>query len=347
MKIILFALILSLAFIPALQSEFVQDAEGLKAKGNSLTEIGSKKVCGDRLCSEVSSQPSTEIESSAEEENNVTIIPVQGNVLMLIGFDGSTGGNIGVSAGNDGLLIVDDGVMPALDDIKSKLSELKTCNTCGNVEFLLNTHWHFDHVENNANFDRDGAVIIAHSNVRELLSGPQELTLFGMKFDASPKEALPVITFDESISVYFNDEEIQVIHVPNGHTNSDSIVYFTESNVLHLGDHFFNGMFPFVDLEHGGSVQGLTGNIEQIIDEFPVDVKIIPGHGSLANMNDLIAYHDMLVETTKIIQDQIEEGKTLEEIQDSGFPTKLQEWGNGFLDQSTWIKFVYTDLSIN
>ena len=282
MKFIIIALIpliLSIGIISVTSFDFIPNADAAKAKGNSLTETNSKKVCGDRLCSEITSQSSDKIESS-DEKNRLEIIHVKGNVSMLIGFDGSTGGNIGVSAGSDGLLIVDDGIIPVIDDIKSKLTELKTCNTCGDVEFLLNTHWHFDHVENNANFGQDDAVIIAHSNVRELLSSPQELKLFGMKFDASPKEALSVITFDESLSVYFNDEEIQVIHVPNGHTNSDSIVYFTESNVLHLGDHFFNGMFPFVDLEHGGDVQGLTKNIGQVIDEFPVDVKIIPGHGS-------------------------------------------------------------------
>lgn len=349
MKSIIFVLIplvLSMGIMPVTSLDFIPNVEAAKAKGNSLTETNSKKVCGDKLCSEITSQSSDKIES-ANEENKLEIIHVNGNVSMLIGLDGSTGGNIGVSAGNDGLLIVDDGIIPVIDDIKLKLTELKTCSTCGDVEFLLNTHWHFDHVENNANFGKNDAVIIAHSNVRELLSHPQELKLFGMKFDASPKEALPIITFDESISVYFNDEEIQVIHVPNGHTNSDSIVYFTESNVLHLGDHFFNGMFPFVDLEHGGSVQGLTKNIKQIIDAFSTDVKIIPGHGSLANMNELINYHTMLVETTKIVQDQFEEGKTLEEIQDTGLPTEMQVWGNGFLDESTWIEIIYASLSNN
>jgi len=344
--IALIPLILSIGIIPVTSFDFIPDAEAVKAKGNPLTETNSKKVCGDRLCSEMTSQSSAKMESSSDkEENKLEIIYVDGNVSMLIGFDGSTGGNIAVSAGDDGLLIVDDGVLPVIDDIKLKLTELKTCSTCGDVEFLLNTHWHFDHVENNANFGKDDAIIIAHSNVRELLSSPQELKLFGMKFDASPKEALPIITFDESLSVYFNNEEIQVIHVPNGHTNSDSIVYFTESNVLHLGDHFFNGMFPFVDLEHGGDVQGLTKNVKQVINEFPADVKIIPGHGPIADMNDLVNYHTMLVETTKIIQDQIEDGKTLEEIQNFGFPTELQQWGNGFLDQSTWIGIVYASLS--
>ena len=209
-------------------------------------------------------------------KNKLELIPVSDNISMLIGIDqsveGNVGGNIGVSAGSDGLLIIDDGMEFALDDIKEKLVELRTCVTCDNVEFLLNTHWHFDHVSNNAYFGEHDTTIVAHSKVRELLSSPQEQKAFGIKFDAYPKEALPIITFDESVFLYFNDEKIQINYLPNGHTDSDSVVYFTESNVLHLGDHFFNGMFPFVDLEHGGSVQGLTKNVETIINEYPEDV---------------------------------------------------------------------------
>jgi glyoxylase-like metal-dependent hydrolase (beta-lactamase superfamily II) len=270
---------------------------------------------------------------------------------MLIGIDqsieGNIGGNIGVSAGPDGLLIIDDGYAFALDDIKAQLTELKTCATCDNIEFLLNTHWHKDHVANNAYFGERDTIIIAHSNVRDLLSSPQEMKAFGMKFDAYPKEALPVVTFNESVFIHFNDEKIQVIHLPSGHTNSDSIVYFTESNVLHLGDHFFNGMFPFVDLEHGGSVQGLTKNIEKIIDEFPENAMIIPGHGPLTDMDDLRDYHAMLVDTTKIVQDQLEAGTTLEEIQNVGLPETWQKWESVRIDEATWIQIVYTSLSLN
>jgi glyoxylase-like metal-dependent hydrolase (beta-lactamase superfamily II) len=276
---------------------------------------------------------------------------VAGNISVLIGIDqsieGNTGGNIGVSAGPDGILIIDDGLEFALDDIRAQLSELKTCATCDNVEFLLNTHWHVDHVSNNAYFGEHDTVIIAQSNVRDLLSSPQEQKAFGMKFDAYPKEALPIITFDESVFLFFNDEKIQVTYLPNGHTNSDSIVYFTDSNVLHLGDHFFNGMFPFIDLEHGGSVQGLTKNVEKVINEYHENVKIIPGHGPLANMENLQDYHAMLVETTKIIQDQMDEGKTLEEIQDVGLPEEWQKWEGVWIDEATWILIVHTSLSQN
>ncbi len=291
-----------------------------------------------------SETPTNQIESL--EEDKLEIVHVNGNVSMLIGLYNFTGGNIGVSAGNDGLLIVDDGLTPFLDDIKLKLTELKTCSTCGDVEFLLNTHWHFDHVENNADFGKDDTVIIAHDNVRELLLGPQELKPFGMAFDTAPKEALPVVTFDESVSVHFNDEEIKVIHLPNGHTNSDSIVYFTESNVLHLGDQFVNGMYPFVDLAHGGSVEGMARNMIQVANTFPADVKIIPGHGGLGDMDDLLAYNDMLTGTIQIVQAHInEEFYTLEEIQDIGFPAEYQIWDMGSISESMWIEMIYVSLT--
>ncbi len=284
-------------------------------------------------------------------KNKLEVKHVAGNISMLIGVDqsleGNIGGNIGVFAGPDGLLIIDDGYAFALDDIKAQLIELKTCDACDNIEFLLNTHWHADHVANNAYFGERDTIIIAHSNVRDLLSSPQEMKAFGMKFDAYPKEALPVVTFNESVFIHFNDEKIQVIHLPSGHTNSDSIVYFTESNVLHLGDHFFNGMFPFVDLEHGGSVQGLTKNIEKIIDGLSEDTIIIPGHGQLTDMENLRDYHVMLVDTTKIVQDQMDADKTLEEIQDVGLPEKWQKWESVRIDEATWIQIVYTSLSLN
>jgi glyoxylase-like metal-dependent hydrolase (beta-lactamase superfamily II) len=276
-------------------------------------------------------------------------IPAAGNIYMLIGtihsIEGNIGGNIGVSTGSDGLLIIDAGMEFALDDIKEKLNELKTCPTCGDVKFLLNTHWHVDHVSNNAHFGEHETIIVAHNNVRDLLSSPQELKAFGMKFDSYPEEALPIVTFDDSVSLHFNDEKIKVNYLPNGHTDSDSIVYFTESNVLHLGDLFFNGMFPFVDLEHGGSVQGLTENVEMIINEYPQDVKIIPGHGTLSDMDDLVSYHIMLVETTKTVQDKMDLGAPLNEIQAMGLPERWSQWEEGSIDEATWIQIIYASLS--
>ena len=221
---------------------------------------------------------------------------VNGNVYMLQG----SGGNIGVSVGTDGILIVDDQFAPLADKIKATLKTLGE----GKLKFILNTHWHGDHTGGNAQFGRD-APIIAHDNVRKRLSTEQRLEFFKETVPAAPKEALPVITFDQSLSVHFNGEEIRVIHFPHGHTDGDSIIFFTTSNVVHMGDDFFAGRFPFVDLDSGGSVQGLTKNIGEIIPKVPAGAKLIPGHGPISTIDDLKAYHRMLIETTEIVRKKI------------------------------------------
>lgn len=282
-----------------------------------------------------------------KEEIRVDIVPVSNNISMLIGVNGFTGGNVGVLAGDDGLLMIDDGLAFVLDKITMQLEQLKTCETCGDVKFLINTHWHGDHVGNNHHFGKHDAVIIAHENLRDLLASPQTLDFFNATYDAYPKEALPVITYEESVFLHFNNETLQVMHMPSGHTNNDSIVYFVESNVLHLGDIFFKGNFPFIDLEHGGSVLGLTMNIEEILNKFPEETTIIPGHGELSTMQDLDAYHQMLVDTTKIVRSQIADGKSLKEIQNAGFAKSWSPWETGRIGASTWIEFIYIDLTRN
>jgi len=208
---------------------------------------------------------------------------ISGNVYMLEG----SGGNIGVSVGEDGILIVDDQFAPLADKIRAALKTLGE----GKLKFILNTHWHGDHTGGNAQFGRD-APIIAHDNVRKRLSTEQRSEIFKNTTPASPKDALPVITFDQSLSVHFNGEEIKVIHFPHGHTDGDSVIFFTTSNVVHMGDDFFSGRFPFVDLDSGGSVEGLTKNIAEIIPKLPAGVKLIPGHGPISTVDDLKSYYD-------------------------------------------------------
>ena len=345
LAIVLIPLVLSLGITLPLQPDVVLNAEAIKSKGTSLPEVGSKKVCGDKLCSEKENNKESEEKPAEDPVFEVEIIPAAENIFMLQGVGKNIGGNIAVFAGDDGLLLIDDGFASSLESIKIPLEQLKTCDKCGKVSFLINTHWHVDHVGGNFYFGEQDAVIIAHEDVRHLLSAPQELKFYEKTFDSYPKKALPSITFADSLNLHFNEESLQVIHFPNGHTSSDSIVYFTESNVLHLGDHFFNGMFPFVDLDHGGSVVGMTKNIEEILNKFPEDVTIIPGHGPIGDMNDLRAYHEMLVGTTKIVQDQMNEGKSLDEIQNNGLPDKWQSWPVGNIKTSNWIDFIYADLT--
>ena len=261
---------------------------------------------------------------------------IAGNVYMLEG----AGGNIGVSVGPDGILIVDDQFAPLADKIRASL---KTLNQ-GKLRFILNTHWHGDHTGSNAAFGPE-ATIVAHDNVRKRLSTEQRSEFFKSTTPASPKEALPVITFDQSLTVHFNGEEIRAIHFPNGHTDGDSVIFFTTSNVVHLGDDFFAGRFPFVDLESGGSVEGLTKNIGELITKIPADAKLIPGHGPISTLDDLKAYHRMLVETTAIVRDKIAAKKTLDQIKSEGLPAEWNSWGTGFIKTDLWLELVFRSLS--
>lgn len=261
---------------------------------------------------------------------------VAGNVHMLQG----AGGNIGVSVGTDGILIVDDQFAPLADKIKAALKTLGE----GKLKFVLNTHWHGDHTGGNAVFGPE-APIIAHDNVRKRLATEQKSEFFKRTTPAAPKEALPVITFGQSLSVHFNGEEIRVIHFPQGHTDGDSVIFFTTSNVVHMGDDFFASRFPFVDLESGGNVEGLTKNIGEIIGKLPADVKIIPGHGPLSTLDDLKNYHRMLVETTDIVRKKMAAGKTLAEIKTEGLPDQWKDWGTGFIKTDLWLEIIHRSLS--
>jgi len=280
---------------------------------------------------------------SDKKDISIGVVPVAGPVTMLIGVGGFSGGNVGVSAGPDGLLIIDDKLKPFSKKLEARLDELKTCSGCGDLKFLLNTHWHGDHVGGNAYFG-DQAIIVAHDNVRKLMAAPQQLKIFKMKIPASPDQALPVITYRDSISIHFNSEEIRIIHFPNGHTDGDSVIHFTKSNVLHLGDQFFNGLFPFIDVEHGGNVVTMTRNVEEMIKTFPADAKIIPGHGPLGDMNDLKAMLAMMKATTKIVKDRMSKGKSLTEIKAAGLPEKWKSW-SWRISTDTWIAVVHGSLT--
>jgi glyoxylase-like metal-dependent hydrolase (beta-lactamase superfamily II) len=261
---------------------------------------------------------------------------VAGNVYMLEG----QGGNIGVSVGSDGILIVDDQFAPLAEKIRAALKKLGE----GKLKYILNTHFHGDHTGGNKEFGPE-APIIAHDNVRKRMSG--ELKPATGSANAAPPEALPVITFDQSLSVFFNGEEIRVMHVPHGHTDGDSVIFFTKSNVVHMGDQFFNGMFPFIDVNSGGSVDGYAHNVEMAIAKIPADAKIIPGHGPLATLDDLKKFSQALNETISIIRDKMKAGKTLEQIKAEGLPEKWNSWGQGFIKTPQWIQIVYQGLSTN
>lgn len=259
--------------------------------------------------------------------------PVAGNVYMLEG----SGGNIGVSAGPDGLLIIDDQFAPLADKIREALRKLGG----DKPKFILNTHWHSDHVGGNESFGSEGT-IIAHENVRKRLMAKEEL--FGEEVKPLSKSGLPIITFDDGLMIHFNDDDIRVVHFPHGHTDGDSVIFFAKANVIHMGDHMFAGMFPFVDLDHGGDVEGMARNVAKIIEMAPAGAKFIPGHGPLSTVDDVKKFHQMLTETTKLVRDKMAAGKSDEQIRAEGVPTEWKSWGEGFIKTDRWLDTVYKSL---
>ena len=275
-------------------------------------------------------------ENSYRQDAVIKTEKVSGNIYVLFG----QGGNIGVSAGKDGILMIDDQFARIADNIKAALKNLGS----ETPRFLFNTHFHGDHTGGNPVFGKD-SLILAHANVRKRLS--MTTTTLGGENKPLPEIALPIITYNQEMSVFFNGEEVHAVYFPNGHTDGDTVIFFTKSNVVHLGDDFFVGKFPFVDLDNGGNVQGLIRNIGELIKQIPSDAKLIPGHGTVSNLNELKNYHQTLLETTDIVRKQMAQNKSLEDIKKTGFPEKYKDWGTGFIKTDRWIETIYKSYSMN
>ena len=271
-----------------------------------------------------------------QQEITVKTTKVNGNVYMLQG----RGGNVGALVGSDGILIVDDDYKVVGEKLRAALKDLGS----EKPRFIFNTHWHGDHTEGNQVFGQD-AIIIAQTNVRKRLS--QVNSIFGEAVQPYALAALPMITFTESMTIHFDGEEVRAVYYPNAHTDGDSVIFFKNANVVHLGDHFFAGRFPFVDLENGGSVQGLINNVGMLIKQIPADAKLIPGHGGLSTLEDLKNYHQTLMETAQIVQNAMKKKKTLDEIKKIGLPDKYKDYGSGFIKTDMWIETVYKSYTVN
>lgn len=279
--------------------------------------------------------------AQAEQEVTIGTTKLNDRLTMLSGVGGFSGGNVIVSNGPDGMLIIDDKIPEMTDKLKATLDGI---GGLGTLKFVLNTHWHSDHTGANVVLGKS-ATIVAHTNVRKRLSSLQRIDTFGMDIPAQPASALPVITYDDSVSIHFNGEEIRLVHFPASHTDTDTVIYFTESNVLHTGDLFFNGIFPFVDIQNGGDIENLTKNVEKLMLIFPVDAAIVPGHGPLATMADLKTYHRMLVETTADVAEQIAADKSLDEIKAAGVAAEWQSWGWQFIGPDVWNAIIHGSLT--
>jgi len=251
------------------------------------------------------------------------------------------GGNVGVFVGNDGTFLIDDQFAPLTPKLLASIKSLG-----GTVpKYLINTHYHGDHSGGNENLGNEGAIIVAHDNVREILKKGSYIKTFDMKQPPLKKEGLPSITFAEEIKFHLNDDTVQVFHTPNAHTNGDGIVHFTKANVFHAGDVFFNGFYPFIDVDHGGSLKGMIAAVDQLLLKVNADSKIIPGHGPLASLNDLKNYRAMLVTVNERLGELKKAGFNLEEALSKKPLAELDAaWGKGFFSTDDFVKMIYLSL---
>ncbi|MEP7084929.1 MAG: MBL fold metallo-hydrolase, partial [Betaproteobacteria bacterium] len=224
---------------------------------------------------------------------------------MMVG----DGGNLGVGVGEDAVFLIDDQFAPLTPKIEAAIAKLSSKP----VKFVLNTHWHFDHTGGNANLGKAGALIVAHDNVRKRMSADGFIEFLGMKTSPEPKVALPVVTFSTDTTFHLNGDEIHVFHVPRAHTDGDVIVHFRKSNVIHMGDTFFNKMYPFIDTSSGGSIDGMVAAVDRALSISNESTRFIPGHGPLGSRADLIAYRAMLAAVSTRIKTQIQQGMKLED----------------------------------
>ncbi len=260
-----------------------------------------------------------------------------GGVHMLEG----AGGNLAVSIGSDGAFLVDDQFAPLAGKIQAKVAELGG----DQIRFVINTHWHGDHTGSNEAMTGAGALIVAHDNVRQRMSTDQFMKAFNNEVKASPKAAWPVVTFTERVTLHRNGDHIHAIHAPHGHTDGDAMVLFENANVLHMGDLYFNGLYPFIDVGSGGSINGLIDAVNKGLTLARADTKIVPGHGPLASRDDLQNYRDMLVEIRDNVAALKADGKTLEEtIAAKPGATYDEAQGGRFIKPEQLVQFIYNSL---
>lgn len=259
-------------------------------------------------------------------------------IYMMVG----DGGNLGVSVGDDGVFLIDDQYAPLTKKIQAAVAEVSDQP----IRFVLNTHWHFDHTGGNENLGKEGTVIVAHGNVRKRMKAGQVIEAFDVTEPPAPHVALPVVTFEDAVTFHLNGDEIHAFHVPPAHTDGDSIVHFRGANVVHMGDLFFNGGFPFVDLSSGGSFDGMITAADRVLGMADADTKIIPGHGPLADRGDLAAYRDMLQGVRDAMAPLVKAGKTRDEVIAAKPLGAFDEtWGKAFMPLDVFTGILFDSLS--
>ncbi|MGD8452369.1 MAG: MBL fold metallo-hydrolase [Phycisphaerae bacterium] len=277
----------------------------------------------------------------AQSRPAITIrtFPAGEHVYMLAG----AGGNLALLVGDDGALMVDAEYGQISDLVLAAVKEL----TDQPLRLVINTHWHFDHVGGNENLAKAGALLIAHENVRKKMSSEQVLGALGRTVPPSPPGALPVLTFNDQLTLHWNGEDVEVSHVdPPAHTDGDSFVYFRKANVLHVADVYFNGMYPFIDVNAGGTLDGMIQAVDKALVMADAETKIIPGHGAMSNVTELRAYRDMLATARDRIKPLVEQGKSRDEVIAAKPTAELDEkWGQGGFPPDQWVGIVYDGMT--
>ncbi len=267
----------------------------------------------------------------------IKTVKVKDGIYMLMG----AGGNIGVSTGEDGVFLIDDQFAPLTEKIKAAVAKLSDKP----IKFLINTHWHGDHTGGNENLGKENVVIVAHDNVHARMS-VDTLNAFGSTTPASPKAALPIITFNDTVTFRLNGHEIRAFHQNNAHTDGDSIILFKDSNVVHMGDIFFNGFYPFIDTSSEGSIDGVIRTVKHVLSMVNDKTKIIPGHGQLADKKDLNKYLEILTTVRTRMQKLIDDGKSIDEIVAmKPYADYDEALGGGFMKPERFMRIVYDSLT--
>jgi glyoxylase-like metal-dependent hydrolase (beta-lactamase superfamily II) len=272
-----------------------------------------------------------------QDEVVIKTIPVADGIYMMTG----KGGNMGLFIGEDGTFLIDDQFAPLTE---KHLAAIKEAG--GDVpRFLINTHYHGDHTGGNENLGTSGTLIFSHDNVRRNLTMETIVKAFNMTTPPQPKEALPVVTFSQDITFHLNDETVQAFHVPNAHTDGDSVIHFIDANVIHTGDTLFNGFYPFIDVDNGGTVKGMIAAVDRMLALADDKTKIIPGHGPLAGKADAKAFRDMLQTAYEKLSALKKQGKTAEEAVAAKPLADLEgKWGKGMFTGDKWVGIVYGGL---
>lgn len=273
-------------------------------------------------------------EESKAHSEDIKIIDISNDIKVIQ----AGGGNIAVLKGPQGLFIIDNGLNEKADAVMAAVKSVSD----EPVKIIVNTHWHYDHVGNNESFAQNGATIIAHDNVRKRMKAGGTIAAFDKVMAPAEKSALPILTYADSVNVHLNGKQATVIKMPNAHTDGDSVIFWEEDNIMHMGDLFFNGFWPFIDSSSGGSLRGMIQATDDILSMVDDETKIIPGHGPIASKEDLSRYNDML----KMVADKVKAAKNDNQTKEKWLKNKPlapfdEKWGGGFLPTDKFTAIIW------